>query len=82
MTIKINSGLIRIASGGTSAAANEDQLAENRFQGEDGRNDLGVGWDPYHVWRTRVKEARSSPGTIAGIDPARIDSNRKKRRRD
>jgi len=66
-TNKLNSG-IRIAGGGTSAAAaaNEDQL---------GRNDLTVGWDPYHVWRTRVKEARSSH---VGNTP--IDSDRKRRR--
>ena len=61
------SGLVRIA-GDTSPAANEDRIVQGFERNSpiaDGQPTAAAGgWDPYDVWRTRVKKAR---------DPKRSD---------
>jgi hypothetical protein len=57
MTIKANVGLVKIA-GSVSPAANEDRVTGDGFAELNRRNDATAGWDPYDVWRTRVKQAR------------------------
>ena len=51
-----NGGLVRITAVGVDAA-NEEPAAE-RVPAEKRREDRTAGWDPYEVWRTRVKEPR------------------------
>lgn len=58
MTITTSGGLVRI-SGDVGTAANEDRAAEPGVV-EDRRADGAAGWDPYEVWRTRVKGARDT----------------------
>jgi hypothetical protein len=57
MTIKANVGLVKIA-GSVGTAANEDRVVEDGFAEINRRIDATAGWDPYDVWRTRVKQAR------------------------
>lgn len=57
MRTTANGGLVRIA-GETGDAANEDQAVEKSVPAVE-RSDPGTaGWDPYEVWRTRVKTPR------------------------
>lgn len=57
MRITANGGLVRIA-GDNGDAANEDQAVEKTVPAVE-RSDPGTaGWDPYEVWRTRVKAPR------------------------
>ena len=49
-----------------SRAANEDFIAPE--QGRDGVVPAHSGWDPYEVWRTRVKEP-IDPETGCESDP-------------
>lgn len=58
MTITTSGGLVRI-SGDGGAAANEDRAAEP-VATDDRRADGAAGWDPYEVWRTRVKDVRDT----------------------
>lgn len=39
-------------------AANEDQLAEASVVKSEPQSHETAGWDPYEVWRTRVKSVR------------------------
>jgi hypothetical protein len=56
MIMLFSGGLVRPA-GEDSAAANED-LADAAFcVNTDARHAENAGWDPYEVWRTRVKPA-------------------------
>lgn len=70
MRSTVISGLVRIA-GDVSPAANEDRIAQGMDPGvsaeEHRRTDAPAGWDPYDVWRTRVKKAR---------DPKKPDSKK------
>lgn len=58
MTITTNGGLVRI-SGDAGLAANED-LAVEPGAVDDRRADGAAGWDPYEVWRTRIKSVRDT----------------------
>lgn len=58
MTITTNDGLVRI-SGDAGLAANEDLAVEPKAV-DDRRADEAAGWDPYEVWRTRVKSVRET----------------------
>jgi hypothetical protein len=61
MRITANGGLVRIA-GDTGDAANEDRAVEQTVPAVE-RSDPGTaGWDPYEVWRTRVKATRQADG--------------------
>jgi hypothetical protein len=53
-------GLVRITEIGVDAA-NEEPAAERVVPAEKRREDRTAGWDPYEVWRTRVKEPRLTP---------------------
>lgn len=68
MTIKTGGGLVRI-SGEVGMAANEDRVAESAVVDERS-TDGASGWDPYEVWRTRVKKTSATHGdTDAGDSP-------------
>ena len=58
MTITTSGGLVRI-SGDGGMAANDDRAAESAVSDNRGA-DGAAGWDPYEVWRTRVKDARDT----------------------
>lgn len=68
MTIKTGGGLVRI-SGDAGTAANEDRAADSAVV--DNRSADGApGWDPYEVWRTRVKKTSATQGdTDASSSP-------------
>jgi hypothetical protein len=57
MRTRVNGGLVPVAGVG-SDAANEETAAERVVPAEERREDSTAGWDPYEVWRTRVKEPR------------------------
>lgn len=58
MRTRTNGGLNRITDAGIEAA-NEEPAAERVVPAEKAREDSSTaGWDPYEVWRTRVKEPR------------------------
>ena len=56
MRTKTNGGLVQIVDVGTDAA--NEQAAERVVPVEKKREDGTAGWNPYEVWRTRVKEPR------------------------
>lgn len=58
MTITTSGGLVSI-SGDVGLAANED-LAAQPGTVDDRQTDGAAGWDPYEVWRTRVKDVRGT----------------------
>jgi hypothetical protein len=62
-----NGGLVRITGVGVDAA-NEEPAAE-RVRAERHREDRTAGWDPYEVWRTRVKEPRVTKDEPGISDP-------------
>jgi hypothetical protein len=63
-----NGGLVRITTPGDDAA-NEEPAAERVVPVEKRHEDSTAGWNPYEVWRTRVKEPRT-PRPDPGIsDP-------------
>jgi hypothetical protein len=67
-----NGGLVSITGVGVDAA-NEEPAAE-RVRAEKHREDRTAAWDPYEVWRTRVKEPRvtkDEPGISAPHDRRR-----------
>ena len=64
-----NGGLVRVTASGDDAA-NEDPTAE-RAPIEKRPEDRTAGWDPYEVWRTRVKEPRT-PQPEPGISDPRV----------
>lgn len=57
MRTTVSGGLVEIAGVGADAA-NEEPAAERVVPAEKRREDSTAGWDPYEVWRTRVKEPR------------------------
>lgn len=57
MRTTTNGGLVLIAGVGTDAA-NEEPAADRVVPVEKKREDSSAGWNPYEVWRTRVKEPR------------------------
>lgn len=63
MTKTTGGGLVRITADG-GMAANEDRAAESAVVDDRGA-DGAPGWDPYEVWRTRVKKTR---GTLNETD--------------
>jgi len=58
MTITANGGLVSIG-GGAGDAANEDVAADQSVPAMEHRDPGTAGWDPYEVWRTRVKAPRA-----------------------
>ena len=56
MTITTSGGLVRL-SGDAGRAANEDLAVETAVV-VDRKTEEAAGWDPYEVWRTRVKRTR------------------------
>ena len=67
MRTTTNGGLVQITAPGDDAA-NEEPAAE-RVPAEKRQEDGTAGWDPYEVWRTRIKEPRT-PRPEPGIsDP-------------
>jgi hypothetical protein len=56
MITLFSGGLVRPA-GEVSAAANEDLVDPTFCVNTDARHGEHAGWDPYEVWRTRVKPA-------------------------
>jgi hypothetical protein len=71
MIKKVNVGLVRLADAGTTTAANEDRTpvvaaAESKEPGSTSAS----GWDPYEVWRTRVKSARDTRSKSNSNGPA------------
>lgn len=69
MTITTGGGLVRI-SGDVGVAANEDRAAECAVVDER-RADGAPGWDPYEVWRTRVKKSRGTRNETDASDTPR-----------
>ena len=68
MTTKMSGGLLP-APRRVDMAANEDNLKSTSAapaRRQDGDNQ---GWDPYEVWRTRVKEAREQAGPASAARP-------------
>ena len=63
-----NGGLVRITAPGDDAA-NEAPSAEQVVPTEKRQEDSAAGWDPYEVWRTRVKEPRTSRDEPGISDP-------------
>ncbi len=61
MRTKTNGGLVQIVNVG-SDAANEEPAAERVVPVDKKREDSTAGWNPYEVWRTRVKEPRVTRG--------------------
>lgn len=59
MTTTASGGLVRIA-GESDVAANEDERAADSAVEDDRRDDATAGWDPYQVWRARVKAPREA----------------------
>ena len=57
MRITANGGLVRIA-GDNGDAANEDRAVEKTVPAVEHSDPGTAGWDPYEVWRTRVKGPR------------------------
>lgn len=56
------------AAGRISSAANEDFTST--ADGVDGLQERPqAGWNPYEVWRTRVKESSESSGVTPEHDP-------------
>ena len=60
MTNKVNSSL-RPATGSIDVAANDDVPGSTTMTPVSRQDDPEYGWDPFEVWRTRVKEARERP---------------------
>ena len=67
MRTATNGGLVRITGVGVDAA-NEEPAAE-RVPAEKHREDHTAGWDPYEVWRTRVKAPRATKEEPGISDP-------------
>ena len=68
MIKQLNVGLVRLADA-QSTAANEDRTAvvaaaESKEAGS------ASGWDPYEVWRTRIKSARDTRSKSDSNGPA------------
>jgi hypothetical protein len=59
MTITSNGGLVRLSGAEMGKAANEDQAVNSQVV-ERRHTDEAAGWDPYEVWRTRVKAPRDT----------------------
>lgn len=57
MTVTASGGLGGVADN-VGRAANEDQVAEPSVTESGPQSDETAGWDPYEVWRTRVKSVR------------------------
>lgn len=60
-------GLVRPA-GEVSAAANEDVVDPTFCVNTEARHRENAGWDPYEVWRTRVKPALAPARQKADAD--------------
>jgi len=58
MTITTSGGLVRL-SGDAGMAANDD-LAVVSTVVVDRKAEEAAGWDPYEVWRTRVRDVRDT----------------------
>jgi len=67
MITLFSGGLVRLA-GEDSAAANEDRVDPTFCVNTDARHDENAGWDPYEVWRTRVKPALVTQGQKKDAD--------------
>jgi len=57
MTITASGGLVSI-SGDAGEAANAEVAADQSVPAVEHRDPGTAGWDPYEVWRTRVKAKR------------------------
>ena len=67
----MSSGLVKVA-GGMDVAANEDRVAAEYNPNHQQSNDAIAGWDPYEIWRTRVKNVRDSKTpTLPNLQPPR-----------
>jgi len=66
MTITTSGGLVRL-SGDTDLAANEDLVVEAPVATREAEE--AAGWDPYEVWRTRVKRSRDASSQPSGKLP-------------
>jgi len=69
MIKKLNVGLVRLADAG-SVAANEDRTPVALAAAESKDSGSASGWDPYEVWRTRIKSARDTRSKIDSDGPA------------
>ncbi len=72
MTTTVNGGLIRITGEGIDAGREEPAVKQVVPAARD-RDQSTAGWDPYEVWRTRVKEPRVAHDDSATSKP---DSHR------
>jgi hypothetical protein len=68
MGSRTNGGLVEIVGAGDGAA--NEEAAERVVPAKEHREDSTAGWDPYDVWRKRVKEPRTSRDET-GISPPR-----------
>jgi hypothetical protein len=69
MTITTSGGLVRIF-GDEGLAANEDLAAEPGAV-DAPQTDGAAGWDPYEVWRTRIKCVRDTREKLHSHDEPR-----------
>jgi hypothetical protein len=59
MRMTVNGGLVEVA-GKASVEVELSRKVDDRLAQEGRRKDVTEGWDPYDVWRKRVKEPRES----------------------
>ena len=63
----MNTNLLQLAHGWSSlAAANDDGSASLAAPAERGFRAASAGWDPYEVWRTRIKPLKSHTADTSG----------------
>jgi len=53
----------------TEFAANDEAIDPATRDPSDAQGSDGEGWDPFEVWRTRVKEARERPAPASTERP-------------
>lgn len=66
MSVTVSGGLVSVA-GDASRATEEIPVAEFVSQSRP-TTDEPAGWDPYEVWRTRVKGVRDTRSKTASSD--------------